>query len=478
MSVQTKQHPYSTTSLETTRIGESSILVVDKSKDQKFLGMEPGPARVLHAFSASTAANITQNTGRFWKIMSSNIQGIRARYAHLWPKWCYLPSYHWTCSLGHGLLLERALTVAKTYGTMSVKSRDYLSSIYMYMDTLACLGGWRLTKGVYKFDETLWESLTKTPITGDLPSDIFLCLPEWVVYVELPDNKGRDSTFIPIFEYLAKNKFTDIHVHGFFAYLDYDRPHKGLPITQSLKNWQHIRQFFNDNKDEVKANLVIMLNTETYQASSEVYDVMTSLSSRKGGGNFPLMHRIVISLGDWPLNKGLESMLNLMSTGDSEYINNTNITAETISPFVSALLYICSANAEIVDRATNRTLKDIKTSKKSQSMSIPGKVREWDVGKRIGSIVRLGNRQISDNLDSVNHDANPDKNTTKVRPHWRKAHWSTYWTGPKSSAQTPVVKWIPPVLVNGGQLDISTIDKLPEVIHRVAAPTSKMSNKG
>jgi hypothetical protein len=53
---------------------------------------------------------------------------------------------------------------------------------------LAGLAAWRMTKGVYRFDDTLFKELTRTNINDTIPSSILNCLPEWCVYIDLGAN--------------------------------------------------------------------------------------------------------------------------------------------------------------------------------------------------------------------------------------------------------------------------------------------------
>lgn len=51
---------------------------------------------------------------------------------------------------------------------------------------LAMFSAWRVTQGIYRFDPDVYASLIETPITGELPVELLLCLPEWCVYLETP----------------------------------------------------------------------------------------------------------------------------------------------------------------------------------------------------------------------------------------------------------------------------------------------------
>lgn len=49
-------------------------------------------------------------------------------------------------------------------------------------------------------------------------------------------------------------------------------------------------------------------------------------------------------------------------------------------------------------------------------------------------------------------DTDTEKRTQGSRcAHMRRAHWRTYWLGPRDGNQTKILKWIPPTFVNGSK---------------------------
>lgn len=73
------------------------------------------------------------------------------------------------------------------------------------MQCISCVGTWRPTQDIVRFDGDVYASLARTGLDGDLPVEIFRRLPAWCVYVETP------------------NLIHDSHPQeGFFAYLEQD----------------------------------------------------------------------------------------------------------------------------------------------------------------------------------------------------------------------------------------------------------------
>ena len=49
---------------------------------------------------------------------------------------------------------------------------------------------WRYTQGIYRFDPDVYAAVRDTPINGEVPANILMTLPEWVVYIETPGLTG------------------------------------------------------------------------------------------------------------------------------------------------------------------------------------------------------------------------------------------------------------------------------------------------
>lgn len=115
----------------------------------------------------------------------------------------------------------------------------------------------------------------------------------------------------------------------------------------------------------------------------------------------------------------------------------TEASEEDLQAFrlaVALLLYVCSASSDVVRQPRPPSKRRSKTPQKQTTVLDVG----FDVGPKL-----LAARQ----ADTDGAGDGQDTGRT-VRPHLRRAHWHTYWTGPRSEP-SPEVRWIHPVTVHG-----------------------------
>lgn len=145
-----------------------------------------------------------------------------------------------------------------------------------------------------------------------------------------------------------------------------------------------------------------------------------------------------------PSRESLEaSIAAVVKEGTREGGDTTDYVAKwtkLLSPLVSLLLYLCSEKPDVSGPGYPGKPKRFKGSKK---LDAPKKVRHWNVAFRLG--VRLRKAEVA----AEAHDELPTRGETP-KPHIRRAHWHLYWIGPKESAQTPVLRWLSPMLVAFG----------------------------
>lgn len=165
-----------------------------------------------------------------------------------------------------------------------------------------------------------------------------------------------------------------------------------------------------------------------------------------------------LHLGDWSLEESIRraaieatrqmKMHNWNDHGiDVASKDFIDMSIKQFQPFVSLLLYLCSANGEIrpLEGKTPGKSRPRKT-KRGPRLFPPDHVSTWDVGVRMGTAIRGAVAAIS--KDHGGTHANP-------RPHIRRAHWHTYWVGKKGKRE-PILKWLAPILVGAnGDLPVT-----------------------
>jgi hypothetical protein len=267
---------------------------------------------------------------------------------------------------------------------------------------LAGFAAWRVTQGIFRYDPTLATALVETPLTGDLPISALTHLPHWCVYIETP---GRTTPLV--------NGGTTA-LHGYYAWInsvaaddrmelmlamDTDRPYPHLPVS------------------------VVPL-VGTLEASIRTVQAEWQDSYGKG-----LVH-------------------NAPSAGFTE-------GAHRLSPLIALLLYLCADEAEIGDGTTRPKQPHPTKTKQGWRLFPASAPTMWDVGVRIGAAIRRAQERETSGDHMTGERSRP-------RAHIRRAHWATYWTGPRSDQQTPVLRWLPPIPIN-----VDSVEALPATVHPV-----------
>lgn len=266
---------------------------------------------------------------------------------------------------------------------------------------MTALASWRVTQGVYRFDPDTYREVVNTPVIGAIPYQILFQIPEWCVYIETP---GLSYFSTPMM--------------GYFAFLEYD-------------------------VEETRIELRFII------------DFGESFVLGHSGPQATALH-----LGDWSLEESIrsasaESLKQLKKHNwDNREIDITtkefvDMSVSQFQPLVSLLLYLCSANGEIepVEGKTPKKPQPKKT-KKGPRLFPPDKPTTWDVGIRMGAAIR---QAAATSEDRGGNHASP-------RPHIRRAHWHTYWTGKrdKPEKRKPILKWLSPILVGAeGDLPVT-----------------------
>lgn len=152
---------------------------------------------------------------------------------------------------------------------------------------------------------------------------------------------------------------------------------------------------------------------------------------------------IAVHIGDWSLDEALDKF-----STEAEKQGNLNdgtlaFVSEKfkncVSNIISLVLYLCSQNAEFGDIKPIRP--EPKRTKNGWRIFASDNPTYWDIGVRLGSAIR-GYKN--------NYNSETVSNSSSPRPHIRRAHWHSFWTGAKNFPEKRkiVVKWIPPIPVN------------------------------
>lgn len=127
-----------------------------------------------------------------------------------------------------------------------------------------------------------------------------------------------------------------------------------------------------------------------------------------------------------------------------------------VAPFLNMLLYLCSKEPDITERQSPMPAY---AGNKHNCHTTPP--REWDVGVRVAKMLK--EHKEKEGVHSVRASGAPT--LTARRPHIRRAHWHTYWIGPRDEVfpkRKTILKWLPPIPVN-----VTDVEKLPVVVQEV-----------
>lgn len=127
---------------------------------------------------------------------------------------------------------------------------------------------------------------------------------------------------------------------------------------------------------------------------------------------------------------------------DKKDIERTSKNYErTIRQVLPYILYIISDKPDIqgINKEEHKAVNVQEVHKKGEVRLFPAnKVTEWNVGNNIA--------------EKIKQYCSSASNGGTVRPHIRRGHWHTYWTGSRSGKQEPVIHWLFPMLVNEDKL--------------------------
>jgi hypothetical protein len=272
---------------------------------------------------------------------------------------------------------------------------------------LSALAAWRTSKGIYRFDATLYEALRGTAVEGEIPCEVLRRLPEWCVYVETPGLAwgGRPTL-------------------GFFAHLEWDAAAGGR---------EELRLAI-DYGDDL---MPIQLHLGPWTIEEAIRRTVSTTKRHAEESGFFL-----------PIN-------------DDEAVSNLRGKIEHI---LSLTLYICSQASDLSPDGRRPARPRAVQTKRGPRLFPPDRTAIWEVGIRIGEALRRAYAA------EAAAGGRSDGTHASPRGHIRRAHWHTFRTGPRkcdgadipAAERAAVLRWLPPIPVN-----IDSIESLPATIHNV-----------
>jgi len=353
---------------------------------------------------------------RPFEVESTRLKGYLARLGRLYPGIWKMADEHRSQRRHHDPAWPEWCFLPFSKLSDILAAEDYLARDQM--SDIGSLGGlmaWRVTQGVYHFDPTVFDELWNMPLEGGIPYEVLYHLPEWCVYVSTDQRPWLDRL-----------------LHGFFAYLDLDET-EGQPQIRFLLDVGEGRPYAALPVDLIESTLV-----EAVESTGGRY--LAKLASRTEG------------IQEWA-----EEISPLAALDLDEY-------AHSVTPLMNLVLYLCSINAEYRDRSGLREKPrqpPMTRTRKGLRMFPPGQPTTWEVGWRLGPALRGA-------LDGARRDGK-DGSHASPRPHIRRAHWHSYWTGPKAASKRSIqIRWIPPVGVKTGNTE-AIIPVLRKVLPAIPA---------
>lgn len=314
-----------------------------------------------------------------------------------WPAWCFCPM------AGAYAIVSEDLP-GRVIPAGSEQSLD--------VGRVGALGAWRPGQGVYWIDETVREAVLATPIDGAIPVEVLLGLPEWCIYVVLPDHEveGRAIRLRP----QGVEQSQGLVIRGFFAHLEYDA---------------------NDGRTELRIEMDPADGAPFEGLSPEILHLYPGETLAQGYDRM---------LAEMRRQLGQHRQLGDPYTDAERQVRET--APGRLSPLLSVLLYLCSRTAEYraggETRPSRPTYAQPSRTKEGWRLFAPPRARVWYVGEALGTAIRRA-REVGARQEATGGHARP-------RPHVRRAHWHLYWLGskdPTSPLRRPELRWLPPIPV-------------------------------
>ena len=278
---------------------------------------------------------------------------------------------------------------------------------------LTALATWRLGKAVIRFDTTLADHLDETDDVAEIPAGILTRLPTWCMYITAPEGVHR-ALGVEM-------------VHGAFVHVESD----------SNTGRQELRLLIDADCSSGPELIPVALYIDrgTVTASLEAFIANAVLTAQQNRPGIDACEHDVRSIID----------------ADPSAAAAVGTLRALVMPWMSRILYLCSEEPDIADADhPGRKLAHTESGGTRKPWTGATSTTTWDVGYRIGSIIRVGTPR-----GLVDRTITQPSKRRDVRPHWRRAHWHIYRVG-EGRRQTRL-RWIAPtpiMVADLGQLPL------------------------
>jgi hypothetical protein len=271
----------------------------------------------------------------------------------------------------------------------------WLSGFYLF-------AMWRLTQSIYRFDETLYNTLLDTVLEGEIPPDLLSKLPQGIVYIETP------GLMAPI----GNPDYQMKRVYGFWA---------SYQTSQDMKVLQ------------------LAFDSENLYETHYPYSFSVVLSDGKIQDAFKATAERVKQIHPDTYRDPTQEPNHLYERMTEVYLKCLNL-----------LFYLC-ADPELTVKH-----KVVPIPQMPQPKKVKGGLRFFPaqnetvycVGERLGIALK----------DAFRHDeALNDADGNNVRPHIRRAHWHHFRIGAMKTSEGQHIpaqfrnlklEWLAPITVN------------------------------
>lgn len=265
---------------------------------------------------------------------------------------------------------------------------------------------WRKSKQIFAFDETVEKELIEQDFPGEIPDDVLLRLPVPCVYIQL----HAQSKIFPV----------DMVADGFFAWLGYNA------YTRRKELCLIVLDINGECIDEYVCPMVGTI-------SESIKDFRRSMLAAylRREDQDPVM---------------LAQMV--------KNVDNDGEEALTLSKVLNLLLYLCTDEPDYDNQPRRVKAKPAYTTYTPERP--PRRTNITNVGTRIGAAIRL-DRQKAKELNDEAEQQQQSEHRKHASPiaHIRRGHYHSFWTGARESVDRKiVVKWLPPMLINGDKGEI------------------------